>query len=365
MEAQQPARKKFDLPWDRLIQPAGRQFFFGPQGLENHSLDAALSPDGKWLAVMERYSIVFFDAVTGHMAYTLATNTNQDLFGGMNTYSGITWYTGHYGQEVFWSTTGREHSSYVISAVWNVSRPKRHYAHVQTDALVYSPAGFLWDNGLKHNKKVMIYGEASVPVFPAKTTWTEVYQAFLRGEKVEFTNKTTIDPVREILSQTFPSYGNHEFSDVMRADAFIMDLKHFESLEGDQLPELMIMALPNDYTAGTRPGYPTPAAMVTDNDVALGRIVEAISKSRFYENTVILVLEDDSQGGWDHISAFRTVGLVISPWSRLKKTVSTYYNQPSMVRTIEQILGLPPMNIQDAIAAPMADCFSAEPDFSP
>jgi hypothetical protein len=77
------------------------------------------------------------------------------------------------------------------------------------------------------------------------------------------------------------------------------------------------------------------------------------------------VVEDDSQSGWDHVSAYRTVAQVISPYSRLKKTIHTYYTQPAMVRTIEQILGLPPMNIQDAIANPMTDCFSTKPDLTP
>jgi hypothetical protein len=127
----------------------------------------------------------------------------------------------------------------------------------------------------------------------------------------------------------------------------------------------MIIALPNDHTAGTRPGYPTPRAMVADNDLALGQIVEALSKSRFWGSTVIFITEDDSQNGWDHVSAFRTVGFVLSPYSRLRKTNHTYYAQPSIVRTIEQILGLPPMNIQDAIANLMTDCFSSEKDLAP
>jgi YVTN family beta-propeller protein len=241
----------------------------------------------------------------------------------------------------------------------------RSYPHVQEDALVYSPTGFIWDNAMKHGRSVKIYGEASYPVFPKKTTWSDVYKAYLRGESVEFRNETTIEPVKKILSQTFPSYGSHEFPDVVRASDFIRELRHYDSLPGDQLPELMIMALPNDHTAGTRAGNPTPRAMVADNDLALGLIIEALSSSRFWTSTVVFVVEDDSQSGWDHVSAFRTVGLVISPWSRLKKTVSTYYTQPSMVRSIEQILGLPPMNIQDAIANPMFDCFSETPDFSP
>jgi hypothetical protein len=104
--------------------------------------------------------------------------------------------------------------------------------------------------------------------------------------------------------------------------------------------------------------------MVADNDLALGQIIEAISKSRFWKNTVIFVTEDDSQSGWDHISAYRTVGMVVSPFSKLKQTIHTNYNQPSMIRTIEQILGLPPMNIQDATAMPMFDCFDLDADFS-
>ncbi|MCX6329475.1 MAG: bifunctional YncE family protein/alkaline phosphatase family protein [Bacteroidia bacterium] len=241
----------------------------------------------------------------------------------------------------------------------------RSYAHVQTDALVYAPTGFLWDNGIKYGKSVRIYGEASVPVYDNKLTWTDIYKKYKNGEKIDFYNRTTIEPVSKILCQTYPSFGNHEFSDAMRADAFIKELHDFEAMAGDQLPELMIVALPNDHTAGVRPGSPTPRAMVADNDLALGRIVEAFSNSRFWENTVIFVVEDDSQGGWDHVSAYRTVSLVISPYSRLKSVNHTYYTQPSLVRTIEQILGLTPMNIQDAIANPMADCFGNVMDKTP
>jgi hypothetical protein len=113
------------------------------------------------------------------------------------------------------------------------------------------------------------------------------------------------------------------------------------------------------------PKFPTPRAMVADNDLAVGRIVEAIQKSRFAANTVIFITEDDSQSGWDHISAYRTTGFVISPYSRIRRTVTTQYNQTSMLRTIEQILGLPPMNVTDATALPMFDCFIDQPDLTP
>ncbi|HTQ26914.1 MAG TPA: alkaline phosphatase family protein, partial [Puia sp.] len=110
--------------------------------------------------------------------------------------------------------------------------------------------------------------------------------------------------------------------------------------------------------------FPTPRAMVADNDLALGRIVEVVSQSRFWDSTVIFVTEDDSQSGWDHISSYRTVGQVISPYSRLAKTIHENYNQTSMVRTIEQILGIPPMNVIDATALPMFDCFGKQKNTS-
>ncbi len=241
----------------------------------------------------------------------------------------------------------------------------RSYPHVQYDALVYSPTGFIWDNALAHGKKVMIYGEACSCKFGPKQTWSSIYRDFLNHDKLEFQNTTTVKPVEAILSQTFPSSDNHLVSDVQRADAFIKELQAYEQQEGDQLPELMVMALSNDHTVGTRPGFPTPRAMVADNDLALAQIVEAVSKSKFWKNTAIFVTEDDSQDGWDHVSAYRTVGMVISPYTRTAKLVHTNYNNVSMVRTIEQILGLPPMNIMDATAMPMFDCFTSKSDITP
>jgi DNA-binding beta-propeller fold protein YncE len=245
----------------------------------------------------------------------------------------------------------------------NVRAWFRSYPHVLNDAMGYPSTGFLWDNARKHGVSVRIYGEAAVPVFDNKITWSDIYTDFLEGRRFEFQNQTTLNTVKDILAPGFPAYDGHKIPDVLRAQAFIEELKHFESMPGDALPQLMVMALPNDHTGGTRPGLPTPRAMVADNDLALGRIIEAVSKSRFWENTVVFVVEDDSQDGWDHVSSYRTAALVISPWSHLTKVVHEPYNQPSMVRTIEQILGLPPMNIQDAIAIPMTACFGDQPDF--
>jgi len=247
----------------------------------------------------------------------------------------------------------------------NVRAWIRSYPHVQTDALVYAPTGFIWDNALRAGKSVRIYGEACDVEFDKSLNWTSIYEGFLKGEKFDFKNKTTIKPVENILSQNFPSSDNHAVPDVLRAKAFIDELNAYDKMEGDQWPELMVMALSNDHTSGTRPGLPTPRAFVADNDLAVGQIIEAISKSRFWKNTAIFITEDDSQDGWDHVSAYRTVGAVVSPYSRLKQTIRTNYNQVSLLRTIEQILGIPPMNISDATAMPMFNCFSSTPDFSP
>ncbi|MDR2234194.1 MAG: hypothetical protein LBE56_13865 [Tannerella sp.] len=243
----------------------------------------------------------------------------------------------------------------------NVSAWFRSYPHVQTDALVYNKKGFIWNNATEHGKSVRIYGEACIPLYGKEMTWTSFYEDYLLNKPIEFTNTTTISAVRPLLSPTYPGYDNHEINDQIRASAFIKELEEYEKMPGDQLPELLILALPADHTGGTNPALPTPRAMVADNDLALGRIIEALTKSRFWKNTVVFVTEDDSQNGWDHVSSYRTTGFVISPYSRLQQTVRTNYNQTCIVRTIEQILGIPPMNAIDATALPMFTCFNDTP----
>jgi hypothetical protein len=164
--------------------------------------------------------------------------------------------------------------------------------------------------------------------------------------------------VRPIISPAYPDCDNLVFTDQLRADIFIHDLKAAEQGTGDPLPDLMVLSLPDDHTAGTSPAFPMPQAMVADNDLAVGRIIDAITHSRFWDSTVVFITEDDSQSGWDHVSAYRTTGIVISPYSVIGHAVHTNYNQTGMVRTIEQILGLPPMNVMDATALPLFDCFS-------
>lgn len=241
----------------------------------------------------------------------------------------------------------------------------RSYPHVLYDAMVYNKKGLIWNNALDHGKTARIYGEACTCEFDEKIyNWKNLYELQQKGETFPYKNTTTISRVRPILAKDFPGCDNEMVSDQMRADAFLKELKEIASTPNGQLPNLMVMSLPNDHTAGMNPKYPTPRAMVADNDLAVGRIVEAIMKSKFADSTVIFISEDDSQSGWDHVSAYRTTGFVISKYSRLQKTIHTNYNQTSVLRTIEHILGLPPMNIIDATASPMFDCFTDKPDNS-
>ena len=239
----------------------------------------------------------------------------------------------------------------------------RSYPHVLYDAMVYDKKGFIWNNALDHGKTARIYGEACTCEFDEKIyNWKTLFELQKKGESFPYKNTTTISRVRPVLAKDFPGCDNEIISDQMRADAFLKEFKAIESNPNGQLPNLMVMSLPNDHTSGMNPKFPTPRAMVADNDLAVGRIVEVIMKSKFADSTVIFISEDDSQAGWDHVSAYRTTGFVISKYSRLQKTIHTNYNQTSVLRTIEQILGLPPMNIIDATASPMFDCFTDKPD---
>ena len=104
--------------------------------------------------------------------------------------------------------------------------------------------------------------------------------------------------------------------------------------------------------------------MVADNDLALGQIIEAVSHSKFWKDTCILIIEDDPQAGWDHVSGYRTTAYVVSAYTKRHAVISTQYNQTNLLRTMELMLGLPPMNQFDATATPMFDCFTNTPDFS-
>lgn len=240
----------------------------------------------------------------------------------------------------------------------------------ESDALAYAPSGFLWDNALAHGKSVRNYGEFAAPAVhwrDPKRKGSPDFRACYRTWKGE-TNEVIFasTPMVESLKGIQPAdYVGWEMSvpDQYRADFFLRELKEFEAR--GEFPQLTLICLPNDHTSGTGKGTPTPAACVADNDLALGRIVEGLSKSRFWAKTAIFVIEDDPQAGWDHVSGYRTTAYCVSPYTRRRAVVSTQYNTTSLVRTLEQILGLPPMNQFDASATPMWDCFTDTPDLTP
>jgi hypothetical protein len=128
------------------------------------------------------------------------------------------------------------------------------------------------------------------------------------------------------------------------------------------MADLTIVYLPQDHTSGGSAGFPTPRAQVADNDLGLGRVVEALSRSRFWSTTTVFVEEDDAQAGLDHVDGHRSICLLAGPFVRRGVEIPGFYNQSSVLHTIERILGLPPMNLNDAEAPVMASCFSDQPD---
>ena len=244
----------------------------------------------------------------------------------------------------------------------NVRAWFRSYPHRQADALVYNKSGFIWNQALDHGKTVRMFGEACETEYDRKLKWADLYKRYKDGVQPDWHNETTIARIRPIIHPTYPDCDNIAFPDQQRADIFIKEWQQYE--QDGALPNLLIMSLPNDHTAGTSPNFPTPNAMVADNDLAVGRIMETITKSKYWDSTVVFITEDDSQSGWDHISAYRTIGLVVSPYST-GKLVTANYNQTSILRTIEQILGVPPMNVIDATANLMTECFQPTKNTNP
>jgi len=211
---------------------------------------------------------------------------------------------------------------------------------------IAAPAGgYLWDRAREAGVSYRSYGEF-VQNAPHTNQPASARFKTLEGH---------IDPWFRGFDLSYP--------DVQRAERFISELKRFET-EGE-MPRLQIVRLPNDHTHGTTPGFLTPTAYLADNDLALGRVVEAVSHSRFWPQTAIFVVEDDAQNGPDHVDAHRTVAFVVSPYARRKAVDSSMYSTSSMLRTMELILGLQPLTQFDAAARPMFASFQSTPNLAP
>jgi YVTN family beta-propeller protein len=240
----------------------------------------------------------------------------------------------------------------------------------ENDALAYSPAGFIWDNAVKHQISIWNFGEFAMPVcrwtdrtLKGEPTWKDYWEEFLHGKgDVVIASEPSVESMRPFTPTNCVGW-IMEVPDVWRARYITNQIAQWD--RQGQMPQLVLICLPSDHTSGTSKGSPTPEACVADNDLAFGQIVEALSHTPFWKNMVIFGIEDDPQAGWDHVSGYRTTAYVISPWAKRKTVVSSQYSTISILRTIEQILGLPPMNQFDASAIPMFDCFNQQPDFTP
>ncbi|HAR35638.1 MAG TPA: phosphoesterase [Acidobacteria bacterium] len=240
----------------------------------------------------------------------------------------------------------------------------------EADALAYAPSGFIWDNCLKHGVSLWNFGEFAMPdcgwADPERTGepgWLDFWNEYLYGKgEVRIGSQPAIPSIASFTSTDYVGW-NMNVPDVWRARFIKNKIKEWE--EKGEMPQLVLICLPVDHTSGTKAGMPTPRAAVADNDLALGQIVEAFSHSSFWKEMVILAIEDDPQNGFDHVSGYRTTAYLAGPYVKRGAVISTHYNTTSVLRTIEQILGLPPMNQFDASATPMFDCFTDEPDFRP
>lgn len=240
----------------------------------------------------------------------------------------------------------------------------RSYPYDGSDPIAYSDGGFIWDAALKMKKSVKIYGEfaGNMNGVPGISR-SKLFERWKAGEDLsnEWNITAPIKPLNNILARNFPSYSTN-IPDVVRAQIFVKDLKKWET-EG-KMPNLVLLQLPSNHTNGTNPGRNTPKAMVADNDLALGQIVEALTKSPFWKKMAIFVVEDDAQNGVDHVDGHRTVALAVSPYTRRGHVDSTFYAQQSILKTIELILGLPTLSLFDLIANDMRASFTNTPDFT-
>jgi YVTN family beta-propeller protein len=203
----------------------------------------------------------------------------------------------------------------------------------------YPPAGYIFNDAAAHGVSFRAYGE-----------WANaepLNQKFWLGH---------YDPLFDF------TFNLHE-SDQTRIDEWQREFNQF--VKNGNLPQLEYIWLPRDHTEGTRPGYPTPAAMVADNDLAVGRLVQDVSHSPYWKNTVIFITEDDAQNGPDHVDAHRTVTLVVSAYNRTGAVDHTHYSTVSILRTVEEILGLPPLSQFDQLTLPMFTVFTNHPNFAP
>jgi len=240
------------------------------------------------------------------------------------------------------------------------------YSNARNDQnpMLFAPTEFLWDTMKAAHRSVRSYGERGLnKITPANATWTDLYKDYKSGANaISIVPQAVILGLRDVYSPHGAAF-EQRVTDQWRLDQFLIEFRDFE--KNNNLPELTVLLLPNDHTNGTSPGYPTPRAQVADNDLAIGRLVDTVSHSVFWKDTAIFMTEDDSQDGLDHVDGHRTVGLIVSPYTKRGAVDSSFYTIINMYRTMKQILGLPPLNQFELAAEPMFSIFTNTPDFTP
>ena len=253
----------------------------------------------------------------------------------------------------------------------------RSYPSEGVDPLAYSSGGFLWEAAQAKGKTVRVFGEYA----PSPQWYSDTFRmslltqyrdsqphnaAYVRAIVArQYNTRSDIPSLNRVLVREYPGW-TMTVPDVVKADIVLEHLREWESRHA--MPNLVLIILPSDHTEGTTPGWCTPRACVADNDLALGRIVEGLSHSSFWKSMAILAVEDDAQNGVDHIDGHRTVALVASPYAKRGVIDATFYSQPSMVKTIELMLGLPALSLFDLVATDMRASFigpDEAPDFTP
>jgi DNA-binding beta-propeller fold protein YncE len=212
------------------------------------------------------------------------------------------------------------------------------------------PAGYIWDNALQAGVTIRDYGQ-----------WcTNIPLKEVSGPKqIKTVKDPSLIPYVDMNYRAF----DLEYPDVDRAKEFIREWKEFDAK--GQAPSLLIVRMGNDHTQGTRAGALTPFSYQADNDYAVGMLVDAVSHSKLWQSTALFITEDDSQNGPDHVDSHRAPAWVISPFTHRGTVDSVMYNQMSVLRTIELIVGLRPLTHFDAAARPMFDTFSRQADLRP
>ncbi len=248
-----------------------------------------------------------------------------------------------------------------VEKTWptNYSRRGRTYDYEGSKKISRPTGGYIWDYCARAGISYRSYGEF-VGVKDVKAGGGgEADQNRDREPGNEYF--TSEEALKGHFSPTYPPY-DLSIPDSTRVDRWLKEFREYE-INGD-LPRFQIVRLGNNHTQGTRVGVPTPRAYVAENDLAVGRLVEAVSQSKYWASTAIFILEDDAQNGPDHVDAHRSIAFVASPYTKRKVVDSTMYTTSSMLRTMELILGLPPMSQYDAAAIPMYNSFTDKADLT-